>query len=74
MTADLITTVNAIAWLNEAACYFERRPTKGEDAARWSNVTNAETARRIAKLLEVACNPLGEKFNPSKEIKNDSSN
>lgn len=40
-----------IAFLDEAARYFEGRPTHGEDAAHWANVSNAETCRKIAALL-----------------------
>lgn len=40
-----------VAFLNEAARYFEKRPTGGEDAAFWANVANAETCRNIAARL-----------------------
>jgi hypothetical protein len=40
-----------VAFLIEAARYFEGRPTGGEDRAHWSNVYNAENCRRIAKRL-----------------------
>jgi len=40
-----------IAFLLEAARYFEKRPTNGEDAAHWSNVANAASCRRIAASL-----------------------
>lgn len=46
-----ITRENAIKWLNEAARYFEKRPTGGEDMAYWANISNAEIAKRIAKLI-----------------------
>lgn len=39
------------AFLNDAARYFENRPTGGEDMAHWSNVANAENCRNAAKLL-----------------------
>lgn len=42
----------AIAFLQEAAAYFERRPTGGEDSAHWSNVMNAENCRSAAALIE----------------------
>src|SRR5690606_19752169 len=45
-----ITRENAIKWLNEAARYFEKRPTGGEDMAYWANISNAEIAKMIAKL------------------------
>lgn len=35
----------------DAVRYFENRPTNGEDAAHWSNVSNAETMRKIATRL-----------------------
>lgn len=41
----------AVAWLEEAASYFEKRDTHGEDSAHWANVSNAEAARRIAALI-----------------------
>lgn len=41
----------AIAWLEEAAMYFSRRDTKGEDAAHWANVYNRENARKIADII-----------------------
>jgi hypothetical protein len=50
-TTAAITSAAAINWLHEAAAYFERRPTGGEDAAHWSNVYNAENCRRIARLI-----------------------
>lgn len=43
-----------IAWCNEAARYFENRPTNGEDAAHWANVSNAENARKVADALRSA--------------------
>lgn len=42
---------DAIAFLEEAARYFENRPTHGEDRAHWSNVYNAENCRKIAVAL-----------------------
>ena len=41
----------AMAWLKEAARYFEGRATGGEDAAYWSNFTNAENCKRIRDLI-----------------------
>ncbi len=38
-------------FLDQAARYFEKRPTQGEDSAHWSNVYNAENCRRIAAAL-----------------------
>jgi hypothetical protein len=37
-----------VAFLNEAARYFEKRPTNGEDRAHWANVFNAENCRKAA--------------------------
>ncbi|HEY9219577.1 MAG TPA: hypothetical protein VIO94_16130 [Phenylobacterium sp.] len=53
MTASntLIEPGAAISFLNEAAGYFARRPTNGEDSAYWANVANAETCRLIAVLI-----------------------
>jgi hypothetical protein len=47
-----MTNEDAIKWLEQAAKYFEKRPTNGEDSAHWSNVYNAESARKIAELLK----------------------
>lgn len=45
-------TINAsIAFLMEAAVYFTKRPTGGEDLAHWSNVLNAENCTKAADLL-----------------------
>lgn len=38
-------------WCEDAARYFERRATGGEDAAHWANVYNAESARKVAATL-----------------------
>lgn len=42
-----------VAFLHDAAKYFERRPTDGEDAAHWANVYNAENCRKSAALIEL---------------------
>lgn len=44
-------TTNAIAFLDEAARYFETRSTGDEDRAYWSNVYNAKNCRDIAALI-----------------------
>jgi hypothetical protein len=41
-----------VAFLTEAARYFETRPTGGEDAAHWSNVFNAKNCREAADTIE----------------------
>jgi hypothetical protein len=46
-----MTRNEAVCFLNEAARYFERRPTKGEDAAHWSNTYNADNCRKIAAMI-----------------------
>lgn len=38
-------------WLEQAARYFEKRDTGGEDMAFWANVANAERCRSIAQSL-----------------------
>lgn len=38
-------------WADEAARYFETRPTTGEDKAHWANVYNAENARKAAQAI-----------------------
>lgn len=43
----------AVAFLDEAARYFESRPTQGEDKAHWSNVANAEMCRKVAGLVQL---------------------
>jgi hypothetical protein len=40
-----------VAFLREAANYFRKRDTGGEDAAFWANVANAENCDKIADLL-----------------------
>jgi hypothetical protein len=47
-----MTAKDAIVWLQEAARYFEKRDTRGEDSAFWSNLYNAEAARDIANLIK----------------------
>lgn len=47
-----MTAFEAISWLEGAARYFEKRDTRGEDSAFWSNVYNAEAARDIAELIK----------------------
>lgn len=47
-----MTAFEAISWLEGAARYFEKRDTRGEDSAFWSNVYNAEVARDIAELIK----------------------
>jgi len=44
-------THSLVAFLNEAASYFERRDTGGEDSAFWANVANAENCRKAAARL-----------------------
>lgn len=51
MSERTMTTKAAMAFLNDMAVYFERRPTGGEDAANWSNVMNAERCRMIANMV-----------------------
>ncbi len=41
----------SVKFLLEAARYFEKRPTDGEDAAHWSNAFNAENCRKAASLI-----------------------
>jgi hypothetical protein len=48
---DGTNLLESIAFLTEAARYFESRPTKGEDATHWSNVYNAANCRKIIALL-----------------------
>lgn len=47
-----------IAFQEEAARHFEKRPTGGEDAAYWSNTYNAENCRKtVAALRALAASP-----------------
>ena len=48
--ADL-STEHAAAFLAVCAEYFERRPTDGEDAAHWANVSNGAMCRKIAAMF-----------------------
>ena len=41
-------------FLTEAARYFSRRPTDGEDSAFWANHSNADTCLRIRDALLTA--------------------
>ena len=47
-----MTPKAAIRFLEEAARYFEKRPTGGEDKAHWANVYNAKNCRDVARLIE----------------------
>lgn len=47
----LITLNEATGFLREAAAYFRKRDTKGEDRAYWANVYNAENCEKIIDLL-----------------------
>lgn len=47
-----LTKQAAIAFLHNAARYFESRSTYGEDAAQWANIYNAENCRLIAAMLD----------------------
>lgn len=49
MTATTPTAL--VAFLNEAARYFERRDTHGEDSAFWANAVNAENCRKAAAMI-----------------------
>ena len=50
-----MTAFEAISWLEAASRYFEKRDTKGEDRAHWSNVYNAENCLKIAELIKELC-------------------
>ena len=47
-----IKAKTAQEFLEQAARYFQKRSTGGEDMAHWSNVTNSENCRAIADLIE----------------------
>lgn len=47
-----ISGADAVQWLQKASNYFERIETHGEDKVYWSNVANAESAKKIAALIE----------------------
>lgn len=67
MTQTVMGPPEAIAFLHECARYFERRDTKGEDRAHWSNVYNAANCRNIATLISALADPsspMGETMNP----------
>ena len=51
MSERTMTAKAAMAFLNDMAVYFERRPTGGEDAAHWSNVYNAENCRIVSRMV-----------------------
>lgn len=46
------TADKAAKFLREAASYFERRPTDGEDSAFWANYANAKNCVEIADMIE----------------------
>lgn len=50
MTDDA-KALTAALFLDEAARYFEKRPTGGEDMAHWANVFNAENCRVSAAAI-----------------------
>lgn len=56
-TADI---AGLVAFANEAAAYFEKRDTGGEDMAHWSNVYNAENCRKLATALQSLSAELAE--------------
>ena len=41
-----------VAFLREAAAFFERRPIRGEDHAFWANLFNAKNCNKAADTLE----------------------
>lgn len=43
-----------MTFLEEAALYFENRPTGGEDSAHWANTYNAENCRKADARLRAA--------------------
>lgn len=47
-----MNAIQAREFLEEAAQYFEKRDTGGEDKSYWSNVYNAENCRKIADIIE----------------------
>lgn len=47
-----MTKEKAVKFLDEAARYFDKRPTGGEDRAFWSNVYNAENCRKISEFIK----------------------
>lgn len=47
-----MTAFEAISWLEACSRYFQKRDTRGEDAAHWANVYNAEAALKIAELIK----------------------
>ena len=48
---DNVTQDSDVAFLEDAAVYFENRSTGGEDRAHWANGYNAANCRRIAHRL-----------------------
>lgn len=55
----------ATAFLTMCSDYFERRPTGGEDAAHWANVSNARMCRKIAAMLTASPPPAASPASPS---------
>ena len=50
------TTSTSVLFLLNAADYFVKRPTDGEDKAYWANTYNAESCKRAAALIETTTN------------------
>lgn len=65
---ELIEPAKAVEFLTEAATYFARRPTGGEDAAHWSNAANAATCRRIAALISALSTPMPSREEVARKI------
>lgn len=57
-----------VRFLEEAARYFERRPTNGEDSAHWANVHNARRCREIAAHLSGRPREGGAKRSPNEPM------
>ena len=47
-----MNTQVCIEWLEACAKYFENKETYGDDMAHWSNVINAQNARKIRAKLQ----------------------
>lgn len=53
-----ITNADLAAFLREAAAYFRKRDTGGEDAGFWANEANAERCEIAAQRLVAVLAPI----------------
>lgn len=50
----------SIAFLKEAAAYFSKQPTDGEDSKHWANVLNSENCTHAAEVIASQASRIAE--------------